>query len=239
MNCICYRFAGPGTKLRQRLARGERGVNSLDELARSHDIAYENSKLLSDRQKADAILEDQAWEVFKSKKTGLKEKAASWLVTTAMKAKRKLGAGCRFKCAVNAAKKSIKNKKVGNDVLKLVKTCVVAAKKAILHKKKTKTPRIIPIPKKGGMLPLIPIFAGLSALGSLTGGIASVVKTVNDMRSNRNMPIHLGKGLYLAPYKNNTYQIRKGDGLYLTPYKSGGSIKKNKSKISTRKTTKN
>jgi hypothetical protein len=215
------------------LARGERGINSLDELARSHDIAYEKSNLLSDRQRADAILEDQAWEVFKSPKTGLKEKAASWLVTTAMKAKRKLGAGCRFKCAVSAAKKSIKNKKGEYDVMKLAKTCVAAAKKAILRKKKTKTPRIIPIPKKGGVLPLIPIFAGLSALGSLTGGIASVVKTVNDMKSDRNVPIHLGKGLYLAPYKNNTYQIQKGNGLYLAPYKTGGSLKK------TRKMSKN
>lgn len=82
------------------------------------------------------------------------------------------------------------------------------------------------------MLPLIPIFAGLLALGSLTGGIASVIKTVNDIRSNINIPytyiigIHLGKGQYLAPYKNNTYQIQKGNGLYLASYKIGGSLKK-------------
>lgn len=200
-------------------------------MARTHDIAYAKSNLTSDRQKADAILEDQAWENFKSPNTGLKEKAASWLVTTAMKAKRKLGAGCRFKCAVSAAKKSMKNKKGGgSDIMKLMKSCVAAAKKAISRKKKTRTPRIIPIPRKGGVLPLIPIFAGLSALGSLTGGIANVVKTVNDMRSNRDKPIHLGKGVYLTPYKNNTYQIKKGDGLYLTPYKTGGSMKKKKSK---------
>ena len=37
---LCYSFAGPGTKLKERLARGDRGINSLDELARSHDIAY-------------------------------------------------------------------------------------------------------------------------------------------------------------------------------------------------------
>lgn len=212
----------------------------MDELARTHDIAYAKSNLTSDREKADAILEDRAWENFKSPKTGLQEKAASWLVTTAMKVKRKLGAGCRFKCAVSAAKKSMKNKKGESDVKKLAKTCVVAAKKAISRKKKTKTPRIIPIPRKGGVLPLIPIFAGLSALGSLTGGIASVVKTVNDMRSNRDKPIHLGKGLYLTPYKNNTYQIKKGDGLYLAPYKTGGgSMKKKNSRKSTRKPSKN
>lgn len=60
-----YRFSGPGTKLKQRLARGERGVHSLDELARDHDVAYDKSNLLSDRRKVEVILENQAWNVFK------------------------------------------------------------------------------------------------------------------------------------------------------------------------------
>jgi len=143
--------------------------------------------------------------VFKSKDTGIKEKATFWLVTTAMKAKRKIGVGCGFKQMVSVAKKSIKNK--------------------------TKTPRIIPVPKKGGVLPLIPIFAGLSALGALTGGVGNIVKVVNELNSGKNNPIHLGKGLYLTPHNGRSYKIVKGKGLYLTPYKEG-SVKK------TRKTTK-
>jgi len=111
------------------LARGERGINRLDELARAHDIAYEESNLLTDRHRADEVLENQAWEVFKSKNTGIKEKAASWLVTTAMKAKRKIGAGCGFKQMVLAAKNSIKNKMKENNITKLVRTCLSAAKK--------------------------------------------------------------------------------------------------------------
>ena len=224
------RFAGPGTKLKERLARGERGINRLDELARAHDIAYEESNSLTDRHRADEILENQAWEVFKSKNTGIKEKAASWLVTTAMKAKRKIGAGYSFKQMVLAAKKSIKNKMNENNITKLIKTCLTAAKKT--KNKKTKTPRIIPIPKKGGVLPLIPIFAGLSALGALTGGVGNIVKVVSELNSGKNTPIHLGKGLYLTPHKGRSYKIVKGKGLYLAPYK-GGSVKK------TRKTTKN
>ncbi|KAF0746881.1 MULE domain-containing protein [Aphis craccivora] len=39
---------------------------------------------------------DKAWERFKSKDFGLKEKAVAWGVTTAMKAKRKVGGGCLF-----------------------------------------------------------------------------------------------------------------------------------------------
>jgi hypothetical protein len=108
----------------------------------------------------------------------------------------------------------------------------LAAKKIYRkNNKKNQIPRIIPIPKTGGMLPLLPIFAGLSALGSLTGGIANVVKTVNEF--NRTTPYHLGKGLYLAPYKGGSFKIQKGNGLYLSPYKGSGSAK------NTRKTKKN
>jgi hypothetical protein len=200
-------------------------------LARAHDIAYDKSNSLADRHKADEILENQAWEVFKSKNTGIKEKAASWLVTTAMKVKRKMGAGCGFKQMVAAAKNAIKNKTTEKNITKLIRTCLTAAKKS--KTKKTKTPRIIPIPKKGGVLPLIPIFAGLSALGALTGGIGSIVKVVNDLKSDKKTPIHLGKGLYLAPYKGGSYKIVKGKGLYLSPYK-GGSVNRK-----SRKPTKN
>ena len=35
-----YRFAGPGIKLKERLARGERGVNKLDDYCRQHDLCY-------------------------------------------------------------------------------------------------------------------------------------------------------------------------------------------------------
>jgi hypothetical protein len=38
---------------------------------------------------------------------------------------------------------------------------------------------VIPVPKSGGFLPLIPIFAALGALGSLGGGAATIVKAVN------------------------------------------------------------
>jgi len=202
-------------------------------LARAHDIEYDENNSLTDRHRADEILENQAWEVFKSKNTGIKEKAVSWLVTTALKAKRKIGAGCGFKLVVFAAKNSIKNKMNENNITKLVRTCLSAAKKT--KNKKTKTPRIIPIPKRGGVLPLIPIFAGLSALGALTGGVGNIVKVVKELNSGKNSPIHLGKGLYLSPHKGGSYKIVKGKGLYLAPYK-GGSVKKSRK---SRKSSKN
>ncbi|KAL4142036.1 hypothetical protein QTP88_004568 [Uroleucon formosanum] len=84
-----------------------------------------------------------------------------------MKVKRKMEAGCGFKQMVMAAKNSIKNKMKEKNITKLIRNCLTTAKKS--KTKKTKTPRIIPIPKKGGVLPLIPIFVGLSAL-DVSGG---------------------------------------------------------------------
>ena len=75
--------------------------------------------------------------------------------------------------------------------------------------------------KKGGFLPfLAPILAGLTAVGSLAGGAASISKSVNDASAARKrleeMARHHkaieGRGLYLAPYK----QFKRGRGLYIT-----------------------
>lgn len=192
----------------------------MDELCRSHDIAYENSASLTDRHKADEILQEQAWKLTKSKDTGLGEKLASYAVTNAMKTKRKLGAGCGGRCSfgkvLSVAKKAMKTGE--KDPVKLAKRVVGAVRKTF-KKKKVNTPRVIAIPKSGGVLPLIPIFAGLSALGALSGGIANVIKVANELKSAKN-PATLGKGLYLRPYKN-------GQGLYLEPYKRGSGTKKN------------
>ena len=46
-------FLGPGTKLKERMRRGDRGVNRLDELAKFHDLANAKAKNLQDKWKAD------------------------------------------------------------------------------------------------------------------------------------------------------------------------------------------
>ena len=55
-----YQFCGPGTHLRERLARGEIGVNPLDAACRNHDIAYSNYSELPQRHEADKILAEAA-----------------------------------------------------------------------------------------------------------------------------------------------------------------------------------
>lgn len=90
-----YNYCGPGTKLEARLARGDQGINPLDSACKEHDIAYANQGDLEDRHRADKILEEKAWARVKAKDSKFGEKAAAWFVTTAMKAKRKLGMGVR------------------------------------------------------------------------------------------------------------------------------------------------
>ena len=121
---------------------------------------------------------------------------------------------------------------------RVIKTALQAARSAIKKiggNRKVSIPRVIPISTKvGGALPLIPIFAGLSALGAIAGGAAGITKAVNDAssardqleeskRHNRKMEtISLEKGVALKPYKT-------GLGLYLKPFpKTGGGLRKKK-----------
>lgn len=214
-----YQYCGPGTNLKKRLSLGQTGINGLDSACRDHDIAYDKSNSLTERSKADRILENRAWKRFGARDSSYKEKAASWLVTTGMKVKRKIGAGCGFKNIVGVAKKAIKKSMNTSssssctgtpNMSGLIKSAISAVKKHVRNSKsKNNKPRVIRIPKTGGALPLIPIFAGLSALGTLIGGVGNVVKTIRDIKSNSGSSVHLGKGMYLQPYKGGSYKIVK------------------------------
>lgn len=48
-----HNFTGPGTALKERLARGDRPINALDKLSMKHDIQYSNATSLSDIARAD------------------------------------------------------------------------------------------------------------------------------------------------------------------------------------------
>lgn len=178
-----YQFCGPGTKLKARLAAGEKGINLLDNACRNHDIAYENNADLISRHKADKELENRAWERVKAKDSSFKEKAAAYAVVNTMKAKQKLGMGCSIK---KKNKKKIRKQKNSSKNKKRLIQCS----------------RHI-----GGALPLIPIFAGLSALGSLASGASSVYNAVKNGKKK-------GGGLYLKlPTGKGLYLNKKGEGV--------------------------
>lgn len=220
-----YNYCGPGTKLEKRLARGDKGVNQLDDACMHHDIAYTKYKDLENRHKADLQLLNMAKKRLQAKDTQRGEKIASWLVSKVMKTKLKSGAGVKpFRSIVSKIKSHLKKQKLNNNK-SAIEFAYSVAKKLIGNNKNVKVPRIIPIPKTGGILPLIPIFAGLSALGSLAGGVAGIVKTYNEYKTaqhnlqesrrhnNKMESISLGKGLYIKPYK-------KGNGLFIKSSKN-------------------
>lgn len=248
-----YNYCGPGTKLEKRLARGDRGINPLDEACRDHDIAYSTSPSLTQRHQADERLENRAWERVKSKDASFGEKAAAWAVTNTMKVKRKMGMGVkkrsrRVKKRAGRVKKrchrggalsfkqhvllpilkSVQKSLEGKGLLEKRKDlrqpsliAIRAARAAIKKaggRKKIRVPRLIPFPSKvGGLLPLIPIFAGLSALGSLAGGASAIAKTVMDAKA--------AKRKLEEDRRHNAAMEeigKKGAGLYLRKTSKGG-----------------
>lgn len=222
-----------------------------------HDEAYQKFKDLPTRHKHDLELAERAWDRFKAPDASRGEKFWAWLTTAAMKSKVQMGLGIKT-TGTKKSGKGLKKKKNGRkkhtrrvggacSFARLVSKAKAAIKKA---KKKTlpgvigvamkalenqtfkgKLPRVIPIVKTGGFIPLATVFAGLSALGAISSGAASIANAVKGAqnakkqleekkRHNEMMEaIALGKnkitgsGMYLKPYK-------KGFGLFLNPPKN-------------------
>ena len=106
-----------------------------------------------------------------------------------MKLKVKTGMGVRkvsYRVAVKYAKKALKKKKSSN-FKDAVAIALQGAKNGIKGKL-IETPRIISLPKKGGLLPfLIPLFAGLSAVSALSTGASAIAKAVNETKQGKNI----------------------------------------------------
>ena len=83
-------------------------------------------------------------------------------------------------------------------------------------KKKTKS-RLLPVAKRGGILPLLPL---LGVIGSLAGGAAGVAKVVNDAKAAQRQ---------LEEMKRHN-RAMEGHGLYLAPYKQGKGVSRRKKK---------
>lgn len=113
-----------------------------------------------------------------------------------------------------------------------------------LSKKKTESgERVLPIPKTGGVIPLVPIMAGLAALGTVaktTSAVANAVKDVNEARKSfkQGTGYHqqIGRGLYLRPYKDGYGLVISNDVAAISSEASKKGKKeeaKRKKKIST------
>lgn len=203
-----------------------------------HDIFYSSNKDSSERGKADSDLIGEALNRFKSSDASWGEKLSSLAVAGAIKVKKTLSGGsldpgyrsnsrkmCKkiplsFNDLVRNARAAIKKSKTKN-IDKAVKVAVQSAKKA--RKGRTvKKPRLIKLPKRitGGIIPIIPILAGLAAAGGIGTNIANIIKTAKEIRnvdqqfhesktSNKVIEKKIGNGLYLNINK------KTGSGLYL------------------------
>lgn len=248
-----YQYCGPGTHLKERLARGDPGINPLDSACKTHDIAYSEHKNSSERSKADKILQKEAMKRVFAGNASYGERAVALGVASAMKMKRKFtGEGIpkgsrRRRSRQKRARKTknkrakktvsfshlIKNARVAikrskpDTISSAIKIAVSSAKKS-KHGKRILQPRIIKLPSiTGGVLPLIPIFAGLGALGSIIGSSAGIVNAINQTRKgqmdldesrrhNRTMESiavgnKVGHGFYLHAEK-------RGRGYYLASH---------------------
>lgn len=249
-----YQYCGPGTNLKKRMERGDPGINPLDAACKVHDIAYNNHKDSKERAVADKNLQNVAMKRVIAKDASMSERAAALGVAAAMKAKRTLtgqGIGrknikmtdkcfCKNSCCKNKKNKemtfsslikkanvAIKRERPDN-IDSAIKVAVRSIKK-VKKENEIKSPRTIKLPPfTGGVLPLIPIFAGLGALGSIIGSTAGVANAINQAKKAQQELIESkrhntmmeaiaigkkkgGKGFYLRPNK-------KGDGFYLSPY---------------------
>lgn len=236
-----------GTKLDRRLARGDPGINPLDVACKQHDIAYTEHPGSDDRYFADKTLQKEAMKRVFAKDASFGERATALGVAAAMKAKRTLtsrrkkttgsglvnGGKCSkkkqisFQKLVRDAKIAIKRSKPEN-IESAIRVAVASVKKQ-KRGKKVEKPRVIDLPSRsGGVLPLIPIFAGLSALGTIVGTTTSIISSLNrvkeaermlneNRRHNQTMETiaignkKSGSGFYLSPHK-------AGDGFYLSPF---------------------
>lgn len=219
-----YNYCGPGTRLKERLARGDKGVNLLDEYCKQHDIAYSKSLNLKDRHKADISLLKMSKKRASSADASTGEKIAATLVNRAMLAKVSSGSGLKkkFKNIVSHTRKHIRALKP--KCKKLAIEMAVAVAKDLAKDNFVQLPRVIPIPKTGGVLPIIPIFAGLSAVGSLAGGISGIIKTYNEYKTAKRR---------LAEMKRDNDKVRGvsiGNGLKLKPYNNGFGLYVSKKK---------
>jgi hypothetical protein len=74
--------------------------------------------------------------------------------------------------------------------------------------------------KEGGILPLLPlILGGLTALGSVAGGTAAIVKSVSDTKYNN------AKIEEEQRHNKELESAARGNGIYLNPYKDGHGLK--------------
>jgi hypothetical protein len=123
-----YNYCGPGTKLKQRLARGDKPVNRVDAICQQHDIDYSNSSNSDDIRAADIkmiekldTLENPSW----------RERAGRFMTKTGIKTKMFFGQGLLYclKCKNKTETKNTTEKTLRNGKRVMQGLCTVCGSK--------------------------------------------------------------------------------------------------------------
>ena len=102
-----YKFCGPGTKLAERIQRGDIGINPLDEACRQHDLTYNNPN--SNRRQADRILAEYAFSRMLDGETPPDERTVAMMTACCMVSK------ITFEKFFSRIKKAIKKRNKKNN----------------------------------------------------------------------------------------------------------------------------
>ncbi|RWS19399.1 hypothetical protein B4U80_05937 [Leptotrombidium deliense] len=90
-----YNYCGPGTKLQKRLNRGDKGINRVDEICKTHDINYYNAKNDEDIKNADNQMLN---ELNNMENPTISEKIGKFISEKGIKTKMMLGSGNQTYC---------------------------------------------------------------------------------------------------------------------------------------------
>ena len=88
-----YSYCGPGTRYKQRVREGYKGINELDKMCKLHDQFYNENKDTKDRNISDVALAHSADEIANDSNFDDVQRKYARFISSIMKAKAHLGLG--------------------------------------------------------------------------------------------------------------------------------------------------
>lgn len=191
-----------GTKLEERLKRGDKGINKLDEACKTHDIEYSKYTNSRDRYRADRTLVERAFKRIYSSDSKLGERAAAVLVTALMGAKMglsKIGLGLKMS-TTQKKKKNVNKKRRNRKRSRLVKSSRKRVKRGKRKQKKKKSIAF------GGLVKAIKTrIKRMKSSSSLNDTVKAAIRTANKFKRNKH--IKMSRVLKIPKFGGNIKTI--------------------------------
>lgn len=181
-----YQYCGPGTELEKRLARGDPGINKLDQACKDHDIAYSKVKSTKGRREADKVLVSRALPRIYSSDAKLDERAAALLVSGLIGTKiglSKFGLGFQQKDKKSHTQNKMKGRRSRNRQVKSKKKSAIQRKnRSKIKRKSIKCSKLLRVAKSR-------INKSKLKSPTLNDTIKAAIRSVKDMKRNKSVKI--------------------------------------------------